>query len=344
MEFTAKEIANIINGSIEGDQDIKVSKLSKIEEGEEGSISFLANKQYEPFIYTTNASVVIVNDTFLPEKPLKKTCTLIKVEDAYGSFATLLETYQKIKLSKNGIEPNSFIHESVQLGNDIFVGAFAYISEKATVGDNSKIHQHVFIGEGVEIGNNVTLFSGVKIYDNCKIGDNVTIHSGTIIGADGFGFAPNEAGSYKKIPQIGNVVIENNVEIGSNCTIDRATMGSTIIRKGVKLDNLIQIAHNVEIGENTVIAAQTGIAGSVKIGKNCMFGGQVGISGHLQIADGVKLAAQSGIGSSITEVGAVLQGSPAFPAGAYKRSYIYFRKLPSIVEKMDILIKRIKLF
>jgi UDP-3-O-[3-hydroxymyristoyl] glucosamine N-acyltransferase len=344
MEFTALEVANMIKGEVQGDPNVKVNKLSKIEEGSAGSISFLANKQYEPFIYDTLASVVIVNNTFQPEKELKETCTLIKVEDAYISFATLLETYQKLKLNKQGIEAQSFIHPSSILGGNIFVGAFAYISSGTRIGNNSKIHQNVFIGEGVEIGDNVTLFPGVKVYDHCKIHNNVTIHSGTVIGSDGFGFAPDANGNYKKIPQIGNVIIEKNVEIGSNCTIDRATMGSTIIRQGVKLDNLIMIAHNVEIGENTVIAAQSGVAGSVKIGKNCMFGGQVGISGHIQIADGVKLAAQSGVGSSITEEGEVLQGSPAFSAGAYKRSYVYFKKLPSIIEKMEILIKKIKLF
>ncbi len=330
MEFSAKQIADLLGGQVVGDESVKVHTLAKIEEATAGSLSFLANPKYTDYIYGTGASIVIVGDTFSPEKDLPSTLTLVKVADAYASFAKLLDVYNQIRNNKVGIEPNSFIHTSARVGENCYVGAFAYVDEGVVIGTDSKIHPNVKVGRNVKIGNGCNINSGVVIYDECVIGNNVTIHSNTVIGADGFGFAPNAENQYNKVAQIGNVVIEDHVEIGANSTIDRATLGSTIIRKGVKLDNLIQIAHNVEIGENTVIAAQTGIAGSTKIGKNCMIGGQVGIVGHLVIADEVKIAAQSGIGQSITEKGAILQGSPAFAVGDYKRSYVMFRNLPAI--------------
>ncbi len=345
MKFTAKEIAVLLNGEIEGNANVHVEKLSKIEEGVLHSISFLANEQYTPYIYITDASVVIVNKSLVLEKPVKSTCTLIRVVDARIAFAKLLETYNKIKNNKTGIEQPVFISKTATFGENIYVGAFSYIGENVVVGKNVKIFPNSHIGDNVEIGDNTVIYAGVKIYSDCKIGSDCTLHSGVVIGGDGFGFAPNSENNYQKVVHTGNVILENHVEIGSNTTIDRATLGSTIIRKGVKLDNLIQVAHNVEIGENTVIAAQTGIAGSTKIGKNCMIGGQVGIIGHLTIADEVKIAAQSGIGQSIIEKGAIVQGSPAFPIGEYKRSYVLFKNLPNlktIIEKLEKELKELK--
>ncbi len=345
MEFTAKQISELLNGTVEGNEHVKVNKLSKIEEGEVGTLSFLANPKYIPFIYNTKASLVIVSKDFVPERAIS--ATLIRVENPYNSFVQLLEIYNRIQLDKKGIEQPSFISGAAKLGKDCYVGAFAYIGNNVSIGNNVKIYPQVFVGDNVEIGDNTTLFSGVKVYSDCKIGSGCTLHTGTVIGADGFGFTPNSENEYKKVAQIGNVIIEDHVEIGANTSIDRATLGSTIIRKGVKLDNLIQIAHNVEIGENTVIAAQTGIAGSTKIGKDCMIGGQVGIVGHITIADKVKIAAQSGIGSSITTEGEIIQGSPAFNISDYKRSYVVFRKLPQLekrikeLEQMIIELKQI---
>lgn len=342
MEFTANQIAQLLGGKVEGNPEIKVNKLSKIEEGELGGLSFLANPQYAPYIYTTNASVVIINNDFKLEKPVKDTCTLIRVDNAYQSFTKLLEIYSSLQRDKKGIEQGAYIDATATLGNDVYIAATSYISKNCKIGNNVKIYAQVYIGDNVEIGDNTTLFAGVKVYSDCKIGKDCMIHSGVVIGGDGFGFAPNAENNYKKVPQIGNVIIEDYVEIGANTTIDRATLGSTIIRKGVKLDNLIQIAHNVEIGENTVIAAQTGIAGSTKIGKDCMIGGQVGIVGHISIANKVKIAAQSGIGASITEEGVIVQGSPAFSIGDYKRSYVVFRNLPDINTKLKELEKQIE--
>lgn len=332
MEFTALQIAQLLDGEVVGDENATVSALSKIEEGKPGTLSFLANPQYTPFIYKTDASIVIVNKSFQPEASIAS--TLIKVDDAYGAFAKLLDYYNTIKNNKTGIEQPSFIAPSAQIGADCYVGAFAYVGERVTIGNNVKIYPHVFIGDDVTIGDNTILFSGVKVYAECRIGAEVTIHGGSIIGGDGFGFAPNSENSYNKVAQIGNVIIEDHVEIGSSTTIDRATLGSTIIRKGVKLDNLIQVAHNVEIGDNTVIAAQTGIAGSTKIGKNCMIGGQVGIIGHLKIGNNVKIAAQSGVAKNIAD-GQVVQGSPAFTHGEYVRAYAMFRRLPNLAEKIN---------
>lgn len=323
MEFSAKQIAQIIDGIVEGDENILVSNLSKIEEGTIGTLSFLANPAYTNYIYSTNASIVIVNKSFVLENPVKSSCTLIRVENAYESFAKLLELYNQINTEKEGVEQPSFVSSNAKIGENFYVGAFAYIGQNVSIGNHVKIYPHVYIGDNCKIGNNTTLFSGVKIYHDCVIGNNCTIHASTVVGSDGFGFAPNNEGHvFTKVPQIGNVIIEDDVEIGSNSCIDRATLGSTILRKGVKLDNLVQIAHNVEIGENTVIAGLSGIAGSTKVGKNCMIGAQVGVAGHLRIANGVKIAGQSGIGSSIDKEGEILQGSPAFNIGEFKRSYV----------------------
>jgi UDP-3-O-[3-hydroxymyristoyl] glucosamine N-acyltransferase len=341
MVFSAAQVAELLGGKVEGNPETKVSNLSKIEEGTAGTLSFLANPKYTPFIYTTESSIVVVNNSFVAEKELKPGCTLIRVEDAYGSFAKLLGLYDQFKGEKTGIEQPSHVHPTSKLGENCYVGAFAYVGENVQIGNNVKIFPHVYIGDYAKVGDNCVLFSGVKIYNDCIIGNNCTIHASTVIGSDGFGFAPNSENNYAKVPQIGNVVIEDNVEIGSNSSVDRATLGSTIIRKGVKIDNLVQIAHNVEIGENTVIAGQTGVAGSSKIGKNCMIGAQVGIAGHLKIADGVKIAGQSGVGSAIEKEGEIVQGSPAFTIGEYKRSYVLFRSLPKLNDKLRELEKKI---
>jgi UDP-3-O-[3-hydroxymyristoyl] glucosamine N-acyltransferase len=339
MEFSAQQIAQVLGGTVEGDSNQMVNNLSKIEEGKEGTLSFLANPKYEEYIYSTQASLVIVNNSFVAAKALPSSCTLIRVENAYESFAKLLDMYNGYKNNKIGVSEKSAIAKTVTLGNDVYVGNFVSIGEHVTIGNNVKIHPNTSIADNVIIGDNTIVFSGVCIYESSVIGANCTIHSGVIIGGDGFGFAPNSENNYNKVPQIGNVIIEDHVEIGANTTIDRATLGSTIIRKGAKIDNLIQIAHNVEVGENTVIAAQTGIAGSTKIGKNCMIGGQVGIVGHITIADEVKIAAQSGIGQSIKEKGAIVQGSPAFGIGDYRKSYVLFKNLPELKKKIDNLEK-----
>jgi len=331
MEFSAKQIANVLNGVIEGNDSIKITQLSKIEEGVEGSISFLANPKYTQYIYTTNASLVIVNKDFVLTAPIS--ATLIRVDSAEKAFATLLEMYNQIKLNKTGISKLAFIAESTIIGKDIYAGEFAVVGENSKIGNNVKIYPQVFIGDNVVIGDNTTLFAGVKIYSETQIGKDCIIHSGTVIGSDGFRFNPQN--DHQKVPQIGNVVIEDNVEIGANCAIDRATLGSTILRKGVKFDNLIHIAHNVEIGENTYIAAHGVIAGSTKIGKNCMFSGQVGIIGHLEIADNTIISAQSGISKSITNKGEVYMGSPAFEASKYRKAYIHFRNLDSLTKRVD---------
>ena len=339
MKFSATQIAEVLKGKVIGDVNAEVSNLSKIEEGKPGTLSFLANPKYTKYIYDTEASIVIVNDNFEPEKNVP--CTLIKVADAYSAFSQLLDMYNQVKLDKSGISSLAFISESSQIGKNVYIGEFAVISDNAIISDGAKIYPQAFVGENVKIGEQTTLYAASKVYSDCIVGKNCTFHSGVIIGSDGFGFAPQDDKNYKKVAQIGNVIIEDHVEIGSNTTIDRATLGSTIIRKGVKLDNLIQVAHNVEIGDNTVIAAQTGISGSTKIGKNCMIGGQVGITGHLNIGDGVMIAAQSGVGSNIPD-GKVVQGSPAFDIAPYRKSYVYFRKLPDLVKRLDELEKQIK--
>lgn len=337
MEFTVAQIAAILGGEVEGNPDAVVNALAKIEEGKEKSLTFLANPAYTEYIYTTGATAAIVSKSFVAEKPIS--ATLIRVENPYESFALLLETYNKIKHNKQGIEQPSFVSPTAVLGSEVYVGAFAYIGANVKIGNHVKIYPHVFIGDNTQIDDHTIIFSGVKIYSDCVVGKHCTFHSGVVVGGDGFGFAPNSENNYKKVPQIGNVIIEDHVEIGANTTVDRATLGSTIIKKGAKIDNLIQIAHNVEIGENTVIAAQTGVAGSTKIGSDCMIGGQVGIIGHLSIAKGTKIAAQSGIGNSIKNENEIWQGSPAFAIGDYKRSYVMFRKLPEMHDKLMALEK-----
>lgn len=339
MKFTAEQIAGILNGEVVGNPNAEVSKLAKIEEGIPGSLTFLSNPKYQNYIYTTQATVTIVNKNFEPENPI--TTTLIKVDDPYQAFSKLLEYYNQVKLMKSGIEQPSVISEGVTYGDDLYLGSFCYVGKNVKIGNNVKIYPNTFIGDNVVIGDNCVFFAGVRVYSETEIGNNCVIHSGTIVASDGFGFAPHEDGTYSKIPQIGNVILEDDVEIGACTTIDRATMGSTIIRKGAKLDNQIQIAHNVEVGENTVIAAQTGIAGSTKIGKNCMIGGQVGVAGHITIGDNVRIQAQSGIGKSLKD-GEVVQGSPAFTYGDFSKSYVHFRNLPKIVSDLDALKKKLE--
>jgi len=338
MKFTAAQIAGILEGTVEGNPEIQVSKLAKIEEGTAGSLTFLANPKYTSYIYSTKASITIVNDSFVPENEVST--TLIRVEDAYKSFSKLLEYYNQVKLNKTGIEAPSFISESATYGENLYLGAFSYLGDNVQLGNNVKIYPNVYIGDNVTIGDHCVVFSGAKIYSESHIGDHVYIHSGAIVGADGFGFTPNENGEYQKVPQTGNVIIEDYVDIGAGTTIDRATLGSTIIRKGVKLDNQIQIAHNVEIGEHTAIAAQTGIAGSTKIGRNCLIGGQVGIVGHITIGDRVRIQAQSGIGRNVKD-DEVLQGSPALNYGDYNKSYVHFKNLPGLAKTIHQLEKKI---
>jgi len=333
MKFTAQQIADALGGTVEGNPEVTVDNLSKIDEGTPGTLTFLANPKYTPFIYKTKASIVIVNRDFVAEQPLNT--TLIRVKNAYVSFADLLTMYHQSKSKRTGISPQAYISPSATIGKNVYIGEFASIGDHTVVGDNCQIYPNATIGYHCKIGTDSLIYSGVKIYDDTIIGNHCTFHAGVVIGSDGFGFAPQDGEDYRKVPQIGNVVIEDHVEVGANTTIDRATMGSTIIRRGAKIDNLIQIAHNVEIGENTVIAAQTGISGSTKIGKNCMIGGQVGIVGHLKIADKVMIAAQSGIGKSITEEGVIVEGSPAFPIRDYQRSYVHFRRLDQLVKRVN---------
>ena len=331
MKFTASQIASILDGEVDGNPEVLVYKLAKIEEGVEGSLTFLANPKYTHYIYSTEASVTIVNKGFVPEQAL--TTTLIKVDDAYQSFSKLLEFYNQVKNNKTGIEDPAFLSESASYGADFYLGAFSYLGTNVKIGNSVKIFPNVFIGDNVTIGNNVFIHAGAKICSETIIGSGCVIHSTAIIGADGFGFAPNENGEYSKVPQTGNVILEDDVEVGAGTTIDRATLGSTILRKGVKLDNQIQIAHNVEIGEHTAIAAQTGIAGSTKIGKNCLIGGQVGIVGHITIGDRVKIQAQSGISRNVKD-DEFLQGSPALNYGDFNKSYVHFKNLPGIVNRL----------
>ena len=338
MKFTAEQISEILEGEIVGNPNAEVFTLSKIEDAKTGSVTFLSNPKYNHFIYSTEATITIVNDTFVPEGEM--TSTMIKVGDAYLCFSKVLEYYDMAKGSKTGIEQPSVISNNVKYGKNLYLGSFSYLGLNVVLGDNVKIYPNSFIGDNVVIGNNVTIFAGTKIYSESELGNNCVIHSGTIIGSDGFGFAPNQDKTYSKIPQIGNVIIEDDVEIGACTTIDRATMGSTIIRKGVKLDNQIQIAHNVEVGENTVIAAQTAIAGSTKIGSNCVIGGQVGIAGHLKIGNNARIQGQSGVGRNIKD-GEVLQGSPAFGYNDYFKSYVHFRNFPKIMREFEELKKQI---
>ncbi len=332
MQFTAHQIGQLLQGTIEGNPDVAVSKLAKIEEAQTGDLSFLANPKYEPFLYDSKASIIIVNKDLVCAQ--KVSATLIRVDDAYSAFSVLLNLYNTAKLDKKGIEEPSFIHPTASIGKNVYIGAFAYIGAHAKIGDNTKIYPQVYVGDNVTVGNDGLIFSGVKIYFDTIIGHQVIIHSGTVIGSDGFGFAPQNDGTYSKVSQIGNVIIEDDVEIGANTTIDRATMGSTIIKKGVKLDNLIQVAHNVEIGQNTVIASQTGISGSSKVGGQAVIGGQVGIVGHISIAKGSQIQAKSGITNSITEEGKKWGGVPATPFINNQRSQVVFQRLPELERKL----------
>ena len=339
MEFTTGQIAALLNGTIEGSSDIKITSLSKIEEGVPGSISFLANPAYTQYIYNTKASLVIVNKDFVPTAPIS--ATLIRVESAELAFAKLLEMYNQVKLNKTGISKQAYISEKATVGENIYAGEFAVISDGARIGNNVKIYPQVYVGDNVVVGDNTTLYAGVKLYSDTVVGKDCIIHSGTVIGSDGFRFAPQNEGN-TKVPQIGNVVIEDDVEIGANCAIDRATLGSTILRKGVKFDNLVHIAHNVEIGERSYLAAANVVAGSTKIGKGCMFSGQVGIVGHLNIADNTIVTAQSGISKNITKAGEVYMGSPGFDANKYRKAFIHFRNLDSIAQRLSALEKAVK--
>jgi UDP-3-O-[3-hydroxymyristoyl] glucosamine N-acyltransferase len=339
MNFTAAIIAEFLKGSVDGNPEATVNDISKIEEGSPGTLSFLANPKYEKYIYDTQSSIVIVNADFQPQKEIS--ATLVRVKNAYESFAALLRLYEQSKPKKSGISKMASISETASLGKELFVGDFTVVSENAVLGDGVQLYPQVYVGDNVKIGEGTILHPGVKVYDGCVIGSHCVIHAGAVVGADGFGFAPNADNNYEKVPQVGKVILEDHVEIGANTTVDRATMGATILRKGVKLDNLVMIAHNVEVDENTVIAAQTGISGSTKVGKNCMFGGQVGLIGHINIASGVKIAAQSGITKDIKEEGIVIQGSPAFEFGPYQRSYLLFRNLPKIREQINELERKV---
>lgn len=341
MQFNASQISSLINGTIEGDAGIVVNSFGKIEDAKQGQLSFLANPKYEEYIYSTGASVIIINDALELKHPVS--ATLIRVKDAYSAFAQLLTFYQEMQTrSMSGRQEPVYVHPSATIGNNVFLGAFCYVGENAVIHDDVKIFPQTYVGADVIVGKGSVLHPGVKVYHNCVIGSLVTIHAGTVIGADGFGFAPQSDGSYKKIPQIGNVIIEDQVEIGANTAIDRATIGSTIIKKGVKLDNLIQIAHNVEIGEFTVIAAQAGISGSTKIGKQVMIGGQAGIVGHVNIADGTRINAQSGVSKSIKEKNQSVSGTPAFDYTASLRAQAISRKLPEIEKRIKELEATIK--
>ena len=339
MQISAKDLSQLLNGTVEGNPDILVSHPSKIEEATEGSICFFSNPKYESYVYSTQASIILVSYDFQPTQPIQ--ATLIRVDDVYGSVSHLLETFGKKEKEVATISPQSSIHSKAVMGKNVSVGAFVVIEEGVQIGDNCTIHPQVFIGKNVKVGNYTTLNPGVKIYHDCVIGNHCILHANAVIGSDGFGFVPQADGSFKKVPQIGNVLLEDKVEVGANTTIDRATMGSTIIREGVKLDNLIMIAHNVEVGKNTAIAAQTGIAGSTKIGEQCIIGGQVGIAGHLKITDKVQFQAGSGVSRSIKKEGAKVYGYPAIPYFDYLRSYSIFKKLPELNKKVEQLEKEL---
>jgi len=344
MTFPASQIALLIGGKVEGDANASVSSFGKIEEAGEGQLAFFANPKYEEYLYRTGASIIIVNEDYELKQPVK--ATLIRVTDAYTAFATLLGKYQEIMQQQlTGVQQPSHISTTASYGQHVFIGAFAYLGENVKVGDNTKIYPNAYIGDNVNIGDNCIIYPGVKIYHDCKLGSHVIIHAGTVIGSDGFGFAPQADGTLKKVPQIGNVVIEDNVEIGANATIDRATMGSTLIKSGAKLDNLIQIAHNVEVGDYTVIAAQAGISGSTKIGKGVMIGGQAGLAGHLQVADGSKINAQAGLGKSLKTPGTAVTGSPAYDYNKAIRSQSMARNLPELekrIQELEALIKQLQ--
>lgn len=339
MEFTAKQIAELIQGRIEGDENATVNTFAKIEEGKKGAISFLSNPKYTHFVYNTESTIVLIDENVELEQPTK--ATLIRVKNAYECVAKLLQMYDAMKPKKTGIDSLAFISPKAKIGNNCYIGAFAYIGDGVEIGDNCQVYPHAVIYDNAKLGNNCLIYPNVSIYHDCHLGNNVTIHSGSVIGADGFGFAPTPDG-FDKIPQIGIVTIEDNVEIGANTCIDRSTMGSTYIRKGAKLDNLIQIAHNAEVGENTVMAAQVGVAGSTKVGKWCMFGGQVGMAGHISIADGTQVGAQAGITNTVKKADAPIIGSPAIDAKAYMKAYAVYRRLPEMYQELNALKKEIE--
>lgn len=325
MEFTAKEIADILGGTVDGNPEAKVTTFARIENGKPGAICFFANPKYEKYVYECKADIIIVNKTFEPKSPVS--ATMIRVEDSYAAVATLLDYYQAKKRSyKRYRGCKSRVRWSAKIGKKVYIGDFAYIGKKAQVGDYTKIYEHVYIGDDVKIGSHCIIYPGVRIYPGMVIGNNVILHANSVVGSDGFGFAPMPDNTWKKIEHTGNVIIEDDVEIGANTCIDKSQMGSTIIRKGVKLDNLCQIAHNVEVGQNTVMAAMVGVAGSTKVGEHCIFAGQVGIAGHLVIADNTTVAAQAGVITKITEPGKALMGTPAIPLRDYLRSYAEFKK------------------
>lgn len=338
MEFSAQQIADFLKGEVVGDPEVCVSNFSKIEEGTPGTLTFLANAKYTHYIYDTNASIVLVNRDFLPESEIK--ATLIKVDNAYACLANLLKLVESAKPQKHGKSSMAYIASSAKVEDDLYIGAFAYVGEQSVIGKNVKIYPQVYVGDHVKIGDNTILYPGVRIYDGCCVGNNCTIHAGAVLGADGFGFAPGPNG-YEKIPQIGIVTIEDNVEIGANTTIDRATMGSTLVKQGVKLDNLIQVAHNVEIGENTVMAAQVGIAGSTKVGANCMMGGQVGIAGHIHIGDKSSLGAQTGVNTNVP-AGSIYLGSPAMNAKDMAKSHVVYKRLPELYKTLNALQRQVE--
>ena len=338
MEFKAKQIAEFVGGRVEGNEDVAVSTFAKIEEGHEGALSFLSNPKYTHYLYDTRSSIVLVNDDLVLERPVET--TLIRVKNAYEAVARLLQLYESMKPKKTGIDPLASVAPSAQVGKDVYIGAFAVVGEGAVVGDGTQIYPHAVVGDGVTLGSRCLIYPNVTIYQGCRLGSGVTIHAGSVIGADGFGFAPNQEG-YDKIPQIGIVVIEDNVEIGANTCIDRSTMGQTVIHKGVKLDNLIQVAHNCEIGENTVMSAQVGLAGSTKVGAWCMFGGQVGLAGHITVGDRVNLGAQSGVPGSIKE-NQTLIGTPPMDPRSYFKSQAVFRRLPEMYKELEALKKEIE--
>lgn len=341
MEFSAGQIAALLQGELEGDPAIRVHNIAKIEEGAPGCISFLANLKYEPFIYTTQSSIVLVSKDFKPKKPVS--ATLIRVQDPYLSFTMLLEEYQRLTNPvKNGTEEPCWMGEGSSIGRNAYRGAFSFIGNNCRIGDNVKIYPQVYIGDNVQIGDNSVLYPGVKVYANCVIGQHCNLGAGTVIGSEGFGFAPQADGTYRNIPQLGNVVLEDFVDIGANTTIDRATMGSTVIRRGVKLDNLIQIAHNVEVGANTVMASQTGISGSTRLGENCVIGGQVGIVGHIRLANRTSVGAQSGVSKAVKEEGSILFGSPAIEYSNQMKSTVVFKQLPELLKRVQELEKKLK--
>jgi UDP-3-O-[3-hydroxymyristoyl] glucosamine N-acyltransferase len=340
MEFTAKAISEFLRGEIVGDPDVIINDVSRIEEGRKGTLSFLANPKYTKYLYTTESSIILINKSLKLERSVD--ATLIRVDDAYQAFASLLNQYAQAVPKNKGVDARACIDSTSVYGGNAYIGAFTYIGKNVKIGDNVSLYPQVYIGDNVTIGDNTTLYPGVKVYHDCQIGSDCTIHAGTVIGSDGFGFAPQEDHNYKKIPQIGNVVIKNDVEIGANVTIDRATIGSTIIGEGVKLDNLIQIAHNVEIGDNTVIIAQAGVAGSTKVGRNCIIAAQAGIVGHLKIADKVIIGAQSGVTNNIEKEGEIVLGSPAYNAGEKKREFAVARQLPSIYRRFNEIEKNVE--